>query len=183
MKKIIVIGCPGAGKSTFARRLRDKTGLPLYYLDMLWHKPDRTTASREAFDVQLERLLKRDRWIIDGNFLRTLEIRLEACDTAILMDIPLEVCLTSVKNRIGQVREDMPWVETEFDPEFKQWIIDFPQNQLPQIYKLLKRYQRQKNVVVLRSREEAERYLRNLGQENKTFVDRTLPESVGLGPC
>ena len=46
-EKIIVIGCPGAGKSTFARRLRDETGLPLYYLDLLWHRPDRTTAGRD----------------------------------------------------------------------------------------------------------------------------------------
>ena len=172
MERAMVIGCPGAGKSTFAKRLHEVTGLPLYYLDMLWHKPDRTTVAREEFDIQLEKLLKRERWILDGNFLRTLEIRLEVCDTAILLDIPLEVCLTSVKKRIGQVREDMPWVETEFDPEFKQWIIDFPQNQLPQIYELLKRYQGQKNVVVLRSREEAEWYLRSLGQENKTFVEK-----------
>lgn len=58
MQRVIIIGSPGAGKSTFARRLRDKTGLPLFYLDMLWHKPDRTTVSKEEFDAQLEKLLK-----------------------------------------------------------------------------------------------------------------------------
>ena len=60
MKKVIVIGSPGAGKSTFARALRDRTGLPLYYLDMLWHKPDRTNVSREEFDRGLKELLKKD---------------------------------------------------------------------------------------------------------------------------
>ena len=159
MKRTIVIGCPGAGKSTFARRLRDKTGLPLYYLDLLWHKPDRTTVSREEFDLQLGKLLEQDEWILDGNFQRTLESRLKACDTVFLLDYPLEVCLSSVENRIGQVREDMPWVETEFDPEFRQWIVDFQQKQLPQIYELLEKHRDNRNIVIFRSREEADQYL------------------------
>lgn len=120
MKRAIVIGSPGAGKSTFSRRLRDLTGLPLYYLDMLWHRPDRTTVSKEEFDRRLERLLREETWILDGNYQRTLEVRLRACDTVFLLDLPLEVCLSSVEGRVGQAREDMPWVEEEFDPEFRQ---------------------------------------------------------------
>lgn len=162
MQKVIVIGSSGAGKSTFARKLRDKTGLPLYYLDMLWHKPDRTTVSREAFDAQLEELLKRDKWILDGNFQRTLETRLKVCDTVFLLDYSLEVCLTSVGNRVGQVREDMPWVETEFDPEFKRWIMDFPEQRLPQIYELLDKYRDGRNIIVFQSRQEADSYLDTL---------------------
>ena len=50
MKKVIIIGCPGAGKSTFARKLKDRTGLPLFYLDMIWHKADGTNISRDEFD-------------------------------------------------------------------------------------------------------------------------------------
>ncbi len=126
MRKVIVIGCPGAGKSTFSRKLRDKTGLPLHYLDMIHHKPDRTTVPNEEFDVRLKQLLSQDRWIIDGNYQRTLEVRLQACDTVFLLDFPLEVCLSGAEARVGQVREEMPWTELEFDPEFKQWILDFP---------------------------------------------------------
>lgn len=81
MKKIIVIGCPGAGKSTFARKLRDATGIPLYYLDMLYHKPDKTIVKREEFDIGLNDIIKKDNWIIDGNYQRTLELRLRECDT------------------------------------------------------------------------------------------------------
>ena len=79
MKRAIVIGCPGAGKSTFARKLKDKTGLPLYYLDRIFHKPDRTTVPREEFDQKLQTILQTDRWIIDGNYQRTLPLRFEAC--------------------------------------------------------------------------------------------------------
>lgn len=159
MQKVIVIGCPGAGKSTFARKLRDLTGLPLYYLDMLWHRPDRTTVSQEEFDIQLDRLLKQDKWILDGNYQRTLEIRLKACDTVFLLDFPLEVCLASVKARIGSKRDDMPWVEQEFDPEFRQWIIDFQHQKLPLIYELLERFGKDKNVLIFKSRKEADDYL------------------------
>ncbi len=162
MRKVIVIGSSGAGKSTFARKLRDKTELPLYYLDMLWHKPDRTTVTREEFDAKLEKLLKQDQWILDGNFQRTLETRLMACDTVFLLDYPLEVCLVSVENRIGQKRDDMPWIETEFDPEFRQWIVNFQQKQLPQIYELLQKYLRQKDIVIFKSRQEADDYLDGL---------------------
>ena len=59
MRKVIIIGCPGAGKSTFARKLRDDTNLPLYYLDMLWHKEDKTNISREEFDTKLNDILKK----------------------------------------------------------------------------------------------------------------------------
>jgi len=159
MLKVIIIGCPGAGKSTFARKLRDMTSIPLYYLDMLWHKEDHTNISEEEFDTLLNEIIKKERWIIDGNYQRTLETRLKECDTVFLLDFPLEVCLSSARSRIGKKREDMPWIESEFDDEFKQWIIDFPQNQLPQIYKLLNKYQN-KNIIIFKSRNEANDYLK-----------------------
>lgn len=133
MRRVLVIGCPGAGKSTFARRLRDATGLPLYYLDMLWHKPDRTTITREEFDIRLQMILEQDEWIIDGNFARTLPIRLAYCDTVFFLDFPTGVCLEGVERRIGIKHEDMPWVEHEFDEEFRRYIIGFPTRRRPQM--------------------------------------------------
>ena len=159
MRKVIVIGCPGAGKSTFARKLRDATGLPLYYLDMLWHKPDQTNVSREEFEAQIKELVQRDQWIIDGNYLRTMELRLKECDTVFLLDYPLEICLAGAESRIGKRREDLPWIEKEFDEEFRQWIIDFPKEQLPQLYELIKKYQEGRDIVIFTSREEADEYL------------------------
>ena len=119
-QKVIVIGSPGAGKSTFSRKLRDETQLPLYYLDMLWHKPDRTTISRREFDIKLRDILIRDRWIIDGNYNRTLEMRFQYCDTVFLLDYPLELCLLGAESRVGKKREDLPWLETEFKSEAKR---------------------------------------------------------------
>ncbi len=161
-QKTIVIGSPGSGKSTFSRRLRDATGLPLYYLDMLWHKPDKTNCSREEFDEALGKIISGDKWIIDGNYQRTLEMRLKSCDTVFFMDFPLDVCLSGAASRVGTKREDMPWVEDEFDAEFRQWIIDFPETKLPQIYELLEKYKDGKTITVFKSREEADGYLRSL---------------------
>lgn len=162
MLKIIIIGSPGSGKSTFARKLRDITNLPLYYLDMLWHKKDRTNISREEFDEKLEKILKKDKWIIDGNYQRTIEMRLKECDTVFLMDYPLEVCLSGAEERVGKKREDLPWIEEKIDEEFKQIIVDFSKNKLPQIYKLLEKYQQNKNIVIFKSREEADNYIKKM---------------------
>lgn len=161
LKKIIVIGSPGSGKSTFARRLKEITGLPLYHLDMINHRSDKTTVSREEFDSRLNEIIKKDEWIIDGNYQRTIEVRLKACDTVFLLDYPLDVCLAGAQERIGKKRPDMPWVETEFDQEFKQWIIDFPKEKLPQIYDLLKIF-KDIDITIFKSREQAEEYLSKL---------------------
>ena len=159
MRKVIVIGCPGAGKSTFSKKLRDKTGLPLHHLDNIWHRPDRTNISKEEFDGKLAEILQSDCWIIDGNYGRTLDIRMKVCDTVFLLDYPLEVCLAGAKERIGKKRDDLPWIEEELDEEFRQWILEFPQNKLPQIYQLLELYRDGLQVVIFHSREEADSYL------------------------
>lgn len=169
LRKIIVIGSPGAGKSTFSRQLRDITGLPLYYLDMINHRPDRTTVSREEFDSRLSEILSKDEWIIDGNYQRTIETRLEHCDAVFLLDFPLEVCLAGATARVGTKREDMPWVEEELDKEFRQWIVDFPNDKLPEIYRMLERY-KDKNIVIFKSRQETEKYLQKIEKEYRNEV-------------
>ena len=157
--RVLVIGSPGSGKSTFSRKLRDVTGLPLYYLDMLYHNPDRTTVNRAEFDERLSRILALDQWIIDGNYRRTLPVRLERCTHVLLFDLPVEQCLQGAASRIGQIREDLPWVEAEFDPEFRQYIVDFQKDQLPDIYRLIETCQDSKEITVFHTREEAEGWI------------------------
>ncbi len=155
MKRVLIIGPSGAGKSTFARALRDRTGLPLIYLDMLWHRPDRTTVTREEFDERLSELLRKPLWIMDGDYSRTLETRLIPCDTVFLFDLPVEECLAGVESRRGRPREDMPWVETEEDPEFTQWIRSFPTEKLPRTYELLEKYREGREIHIFHTRAEA----------------------------
>lgn len=161
MKKIIVIGCPGAGKSTFARALSIRTGIPLFYLDMIWHKEDRTNISRDQFDQRLGRIISEDSWIIDGNYQRTMEWRIKECDTVFLLDFPTEVCLEGAQNRIGKAREDMPWVEETLDEDFKMFIETFSDEVLTIIYGLLEIY-KDKNIIVFKSREDVNSYIEKL---------------------
>lgn len=159
MKKVIVIGCPGSGKTTFAEKLHNLTGLQLFYLDAIWHKPDKTHISREEFDERILEIFSLEEWIIDGNYSRTLEIRIAACDTVFLFDLPTEVCLAGAINRLGKGRYDMPWIDKELDPTLKLSIENFKTEKLPKIYNLLDKYGQNKKIVIFKSHKEADDYL------------------------
>lgn len=99
MQKVIIIGCPGSGKTTFAEKLNKITGFQLYYLDAIWHKPDKTHITREDFDQYISRIFDMPEWIIDGNYNRTMEIRLRQCDTVFLFDLPRVSSISKTINR------------------------------------------------------------------------------------
>ena len=158
MERAIVIGCPGGGKSTFARSLAEKTGLPLHHLDMMYWNADKTQAERELFLARLDAALETERWIIDGNFFSTMEERIQKCDAVFFLDYPREVCLGGVEARMGKPRPDMPWIETEWDEEFKQYIEDFAEERRPKILALLEKY-KEKEIHIFRTRAEAAEFL------------------------
>ena len=158
MKRVIVIGCPGSGKSTVSRALHNKTGIPLYHLDMMYWNADKTTVEKSVFFERLSAVLKKDEWIIDGNYGSTMELRMAACDTVIFLDYPLDVCLDGIKERRGKPRSDMPWIEIEEDAEFIEFIKNYNEQQKPKVLELLEKYS-DKNIVILKSREQADAFL------------------------
>lgn len=164
MKKIIVIGCPGSGKSRFSRDLQQKTGIPLFHLDMLYWNSDQTTVEKKIFLERLSTVMKKDAWIIDGNYASTMEKRMAACDTVFFLDYPLEVCLNGIRERRGKIRSDMPWIETAEDAEFIAFVKGFRENQRPQILELLKKYGH-KNRIIFTSRKQAEAFLKETNFE------------------
>ena len=94
MNKVLVIGCPGSGKSTFSRALQQVTDLPLFHLDMLYWNPDGTAVPKKTvFQERLRAVMSGERWIIDGNYGSTMELRMASCDTVIFLDYPAELCL------------------------------------------------------------------------------------------
>ncbi len=162
MKKIIVIGCPGSGKSTFAKVLHEKTGLPLFHLDMMYWNADKTKVEKTVFRQRLSDAIEQSEWIIDGNYGSTMELRLQACDTVFFLDYPVEVCLDGVKERRGKVRTDMPWIEAEDeeDAEFMEFIQSYNEESRPVVLELLKKYE-DKNIYIFRNRSEADEFLKN----------------------
>lgn len=163
MKKILVIGCPGSGKSTFSKKLHEITKIPLFHLDLFFWNADKTTVDRTIFNQRLFEILELNDWIIDGNFTATMELRIQKCDTIIFLDYPLEVCLNGVKERKGKPRSDIPWIETEEDLEFIEYIKNFNTNRKPQILELLNKYSH-KNINIFKNRIEADLYLKNLNR-------------------
>ena len=159
MKKIIIIGCPGSGKSTFGRKLRDITGLPLYHLDMMYWNKDKTTVAKEVFLDRLYSAMNTEEWIIDGNYSRTVEERIKNYDTVFLFDLPTGVCIQGATDRLGKERYDLPWIDTELDSKFKKEIEDFPKNSLPAIYEFLDKYKENKTIVIFKSRQQADKYI------------------------
>ena len=161
MKKIMVIGCPGSGKSTFSKALHKITGIPLFHLDMMYWNSDRTTVEKADFREKLLNTIQMSEWIIDGNYGSTIETRLQTCDTVIFLDYPLDVCLDGINARRGKARDDMPSVEDEVDPEFIEFIKKFNTQSKPQIINLLSKYSH-KDIYVFKSRNEADEFLNHI---------------------
>lgn len=166
MKRVIIIGCGGAGKSTLARKLGEKTGLPVVHLDKLFWKPGWESVSQEEFDVLHAKELAKERWIMDGNFNRTMSERLARCDTVIYLDFPRITCLLGVVKRIlttyGTVRPDMgEGCPERLDWEFLQWVWNFNKNKRDANYRRLAEVEGV-DIIILKNRRQVERFLQNL---------------------
>jgi adenylate kinase family enzyme len=164
-RKILVIGSGGAGKSTFARRLGTTLDLEVIHLDLLYWRPNWVEPSEQEWMQMVEGILARDSWIMDGNYASTLEVRVEACDTVIFLDIPRLVCLWRVIKRVIQYRNkrrpDMAeGCPEKIDLKFMSWVWNYPKRNRPKIVKLLDQNSYDKKVVWLRSNLEAEAFLK-----------------------
>ncbi len=162
MKKIIVVGPSGAGKSFLSKQLGKILNIKVFHLDNIFWNSDKTYKTHEEFDNEVSNILKLDSWIIDGDYSRTYEDRIKKCDTIIFLNYDLETCLNGASSRIGTKRDDLPWIETDFDPEFKQWIIDWFDNKLPIINNLILKHKCDKNIIILKNRNEGLNFINKL---------------------
>lgn len=166
MERVVIIGCGGAGKSTLARSLGEKTGLPVVHLDKLFWKPGWVESTQEEIDGTIQREINKACWIIDGNYNRTLSMRMARCDTVIYLDFSRFACLAGVLKRVltthGTVRPDMgDGCPERFDLEFLKWVRNFNKTKRKQYYELLNSLE-DKNVIILRSRREVNAFVKNL---------------------
>ena len=164
MRRVIVIGSGGAGKSTFARRLGSLLGINVIHLDVEHWGPGWVEPPKDEWRRKVEELVAGEAWIIDGNYSGTLDVRLAACDTVIFLDLPRAVCLWRVLKRAlmykGSRRPDMAeGCREKFDLSFLIWIWNYPSRTRPKVVELLKQHSQDKRVVRLRSRAEVEKFL------------------------
>jgi adenylate kinase family enzyme len=164
VRRILVIGPGGAGKSTFARRLGERTGLPVVHLDALYWRPGWVKTPDDEWRATVAELLARDAWILDGNYSGTLDLRLAACDTVFFLDLPRRVCLPAVVARrirfVGRVRPDCaPGCPEKLDLGFLEWIWTYPAKRRPKVLAKLAALRADQRAVVLRSRREMAAWL------------------------
>ena len=159
MKRIVVIGSPGSGKSTLSGAMQQKTGIPLYHLDMMYWNADKSVVERDVFLARLAAVLEKDTWILDGNYATTMEMRVAACDTVIFLDYTPEVCLEGIQKRRGKPRSDMPWIEREEDVALTEFVRTFREQQRPRILALLEKYP-EKKIFLFTTREQADAFLK-----------------------
>ena len=169
MKRVIIIGCGGAGKSTLARKMGELTGIPVIHLDQLFWKPGWVERTREEFDPMIQRELEKEAWIMDGNFRRTLPQRIQRCDMVIYLDFSRMSCLLGVLKRVlttyGKVRPDMgEGCPERMDFDFMKWVWNYNQNKRESNYRLLNEATHAETVV-LKNRRSVRRFLKSLENE------------------
>lgn len=166
MKRILVIGCPGAGKSFLSKQLGKILNLPVVHLDCLYWNPDKTCIGQEKLLDMMLPYLEGDRWIIDGNYHRTLKMRLQYATDVFFLKLSREDCIKGILERIKQKRDDIPWVETQEDAEaLIEWTKDYEARHRADEEALLEEFKNVR-VHVLNSRIEVNEYLESL--KNKT---------------
>ena len=166
MRRVLVLGSPGAGKSTFARLLASRTGLPLIHLDAEYHLPGWVEPSEEAWRTRVNELVGGECWIVDGNYGGTMDIRLACADAAILLDYPTWLCLWRALRRItalrGTVRSDAaPGCPEQLDWDFLRYIATFRGTKTPALERRLAGFGG--TVVRFRHPVEAQAFLDALG--------------------
>lgn len=174
MKKIIIIGSGGAGKSTLARQLGEILKIEVLHLDKLYWQSGWEKPSEDEWQNKVEELLKKDSWIMDGNFGGTMELRLKYCDTAIFLDLPPSICLYRViKRRLKYRNTNRPDMtegcNEKVDLEFLEWIWNYRKTKKPKVDRILQKFEKDKNILRLTSPMEIKDFLCKLKENISEF--------------
>ncbi|MCR8632164.1 DNA topology modulation protein [Paenibacillus radicis (ex Xue et al. 2023)] len=167
MKKIMLIGSGGSGKSSLARQLGNILGIKVYHLDAIFWKPGWVGTPKEEQRKVQEELISRENWIIDGNYGGTIDIRLQSADTIIFIDLSKWLCLYRVLKRRIQYhkknRIDMAeGCEERLDLQFLKWVWEYPEKQKPKILEKLHRLSQEKEIIILGSPKAARQFIEKM---------------------
>lgn len=167
MKRILVIGSGGSGKSTLTRQLGERLQIDVKHLDQLYWRPGWQEPPKEEWLERVNELTTAGSWILDGNYGGTLKVRIERCDTIVFLDLPRLVCLWRIlKRRLlyrNRSRPDMAeGCQEKIDWEFVSWVWNYSRRSRPKVVQLLREHAETKQIVWLRSRAEVKKFLRSL---------------------
>ena len=169
MERIVIIGCGGAGKSTLARQLGEKLRIPVVHLDKLFWRPGWVQVPKEEFDALLRAELAKEKWLMDGNFDRTMEARVARCEAVIWVDFSRAAGLWGGLKRVvttyGTVRPDMgEGCPERFDMDFLKWVWNFNKNKRERYYGILDEATHARTIV-LKNRRAVKKFLEQVSME------------------
>jgi adenylate kinase family enzyme len=170
MRRILIVGNSGGGKSTLARRLGERLSLPVIHLDVIFWKPGWVEIGDDVFRVEVERALQAPAWVCDGNFAGTWDLRMPLADTIVWLDQPRLLCLFRAVMRVftyrgRRTRPDMAdGCDEKFDPKFYSYIWTYDAKVGPRLEAALAEYGRHARVVRLKSDREIAAFVASLPQ-------------------
>ncbi|MEM7332227.1 MAG: topology modulation protein [Chloroflexota bacterium] len=189
MKRIVILGSSGSGKSTLARKLGNSLNLPVVHLDRHYWNPGWEPTPEKQWQEQVKDFVSEPAWIIDGNYRSTLDIRLEACDAVIFLDMPPILCVQrAIKRRFQYMNHPRPDIargckELVLDPQFPQFlarILDYPKRARPEVLQKINYIKDHKRVIILNSPQTADEFLEDperLFPLDNTFLESLTPVS------
>ena len=165
MKRVLVIGSGGSGKSTVAAQLGELLNLEVHHLDKLYWSPGWVKPEPDEWTRIVTELINRDSWIIDGNYSGTLELRLRKADAIVFLDLSRVLCLWRIVKRFFIYRKgNRPDVaegcREKLDLEFVSWVWNYHRRSRPKVIRLLREHAGEKQIFRLRSRNEVKEFLR-----------------------
>jgi adenylate kinase family enzyme len=168
MRRVLVIGCPGAGKTTLARKLAERSRLPLVHLDFHYWRPGWQLPDSKEWRAQVIALADAPTWIMDGNYSNTYDIRMPRADTLVWLDYPRWICMRRVLLRTltgyGRTRPDLPESCPErFDIPFFRYVWGFPDKHRPRIVNGIERFGAHLLIARLCSDRDASEFLATVG--------------------
>ena len=171
MQRILVMGSSGSGKSTFARRLSEITGIPMVSLDALYWKPGWVPSDAAEFEQRVTEAAGHSRWIFDGNYTShgAGDLRRGVADVVIWFDLPRSTCMVGILTRIarsyGRVRPEMAdGCPEKFDVEFFKYVWTYRQRQRPKLLRYFEGLRSDQSLICFTDRTQADRYLLDLAQ-------------------
>ena len=167
MKRVMILGGPGAGKSTLAKQIHALCGLPIYHLDKLHWRAGWTAPPKDEWSALIAEIAAQDAWIMDGNYSNTFHLRIPRADTIIWLDLPRRICFPRVLKRmllnLGRVREDVaPGCPERLDIAFLRWAWTFRRAHVEKYRVALNSVASHSSVVIIGSGREAEQFLHRL---------------------
>lgn len=166
-RRVCVVGPGGAGKSQLARQLAVRLRLPVVHLDQEYWHPGWVKTPEDQWRTHVGELASRPRWIMDGNYGSTFDLRFPTSDAVIFLDMPRRVTLPRVAYRRlanrGRSRPDMtPGCSERLSLEFLAWLWRYPHQSRPLVMQALKDHAEHATVVHLRSPREVTDWWRSI---------------------